>query len=92
MLYDLYIYKSMKNIFLLILRKSEKKGGGEKPSDVRKPGVLYPSSLFCIFSPMLPACEGEIAYSCSTGVLTGCCGLGDRAGMDYSCPVVQRGH
>lgn len=91
MLYDLYIYKSMKNIFLLILRKSEKKGGGEKPSDVRKPGVLYPS-LFCIFSPMLPACEGEIAYSCSTGVLTGCCGLGDRAGMDYSCPVVQRGH
>lgn len=58
MLYELYIYKSMKNIFLLILGKSEKRGGGEKLSDVRKPGTLYPSSLFCIFSPMLPACGG----------------------------------
>lgn len=40
MLYELYIYKGMKNIFLLILGKSEKRGGGEKPSDVKKPGVL----------------------------------------------------
>lgn len=54
----------MKNIFLLILGKSEKRGGGEKPSDVKKPGVLY---LLCsVFSP--PCClpvEGTEHTLCS---------------------------
>jgi len=92
MLYELYVYKCMKNIFLLILGKADKMGGGEKLSDVRKPGVLYPSSLFWIFSPALPACGRGRAYPgqyrCADRHQR--CGRGQRAGVEYSCPG-QRG-
>ena len=71
MLYELYMYKSMKNIFFLILGKSEERGGGEKLSDVRKPDALYPSSLFYIFFPMLPACRGGKSVPCLVQVCGG---------------------
>lgn len=54
-------------------------------SDVRKPGVLYPSSLFCVFSPVLCVCRGDERTPCRTAVLAGRCGLGTmRGGTDGS--------
>lgn len=87
-LWGIHIEKHEKH--LLILGKSEKRGGGEKLSDVRKPGVLY-SSLFCVFPPVCLPVGGRaypVWHRCAGQALQ----AGWWAGMDSSCPGLQQGH